>query len=84
MAEIIVLTRSEYQQDIIEAARLGAMQAMKEYTKGDEWLSYDEAKAHLKIKDDQAFRNYRVKNKIHGADKVKTVGRKKLFNKKYL
>lgn len=82
--EIITLSRTDYQNDMREAARLGALQAMKEYAKGDEWLSFEEAKAHLRIKGNEAFRNYRIKNKITGADKVKTVGNKKLFNKKYL
>lgn len=82
--EVITLSRTDYQQDLIEAARLGALQAMKEYSKGDEWLTYDEAKAYLHIKDDVSFRRYRVKNKITGSDKVKTVGKAKLFNKKHL
>lgn len=82
--EIITLSRTDYQNDMREAARLGALQAMKEYAKGDEWLTYDEAKAYLHIKDDVSFRRYRDKNKINTPDKVKTVGKSKLFNKKYL
>lgn len=87
MTEIIVLTRSEYQDDLKEAARLGALQAMKEYAKGDEWfkppIDYSVKQARVALAergkapiDYKTFRNYL---KLNGIQPYRKVGRTKYY-----
>lgn len=84
MIEVITLTREQYFADLQEAARLGATFALQQMDKSDEWLTAEEAMALLRIKSVEGFRSYRKKNNLVGKDKIKTVGNRKIFNKKYL
>lgn len=82
--EIITISRQDYQNDLIEAAKQGALMALKEHEQGDEWLTMEEAMSVVRLKSQKGFREYRRKNKIYGSEKVKISGRQKLFNKKHL
>lgn len=82
--EVITISRHDYQNDLIEAARQGALLALKEHEQGDVWLTMKEAMEEVKLKSQKGFREYRRKYKIYGSEKVKISGRQKLFNKKHL
>ena len=87
MTEIIVLTRSEYQDDIKEAARLGALQAMKEYAKGDEWfkppVDYSVKEARVALaeigKPPIDYKTFRKHLTLNGIQPYRKVGRIKYY-----